>query len=276
MRNNEDRTGSRKAHAASSPTPAPLEFVRPTTIVDLPSEGRFYLEGHPLCNQETIEIRQMTTAEEDILANRTLLRNGTAIDKFLTRLLVDANVGPEDLTIGDKNAVLIQARIDGYGAEYATRVTCPSCQQTNKHVFDLHECTKVTGDSLPEGVVQSESGGFLVSLDNNWVVEIRALTGADETRLMKRSKKKGSEDSTAISIQDQLTAMIVSVSGHSDRTTVRKAVEHMTGKQSRKVRDAYKNAIPNIQLKSDYACRACGSSTELEVPLNADFFWGND
>ena len=88
MRNNEDRLGSKKSKSASTDTPvapAPLDFVRPTTILALPSKGTLYPPNHPLHGQETIEIRQMTTAEEDILSNPALLRNGTAIDKFLER-----------------------------------------------------------------------------------------------------------------------------------------------------------------------------------------------
>ena len=47
----------------------------------------------------------------------------------------------------------------------------------------------------------------------------------------------------------------------------------MTGKQSRTLRETYKKVVPNIELRSEVDCRECGTTTEMEVPLSADFFW---
>lgn len=281
MRNNEDRLGTKKKNTSSpaetqsnSPSGlAPLEFVRPTTVLELPSKGQFYSEGHPLHERDTIQIRQMTTAEEDILSNRSLLQKGTAIDKFLERILIEENVKPADLLIGDKNAVLIQARIDGYGSEYTTQVACPACATRQKNTFDLVECSVVTGGEEVDGVVRSATGNFIVTLDNGWEVEIKPLTGNDESKIVKSMNNKKKAGLAETQIQDQLNAMIVSVSGHEDRGTISKAVQHMTGKQSRLIRDTYKKVIPNLELKSDFDCRECGASTVMEVPLNAEFFW---
>jgi hypothetical protein len=55
--------------------------------VDLPSQGRFYAQGHPLHGQDSIEIKQMTAKEEDILTSRTLLKKGVALDKLIESLL---------------------------------------------------------------------------------------------------------------------------------------------------------------------------------------------
>lgn len=278
MRNNEERMGAKKtpsspaASQAAQTGPAPLEFVRPTTVLALPSEGKFYGEGHPLHGKDTIEIRQMTTAEEDILSNRTLIQKGTALDKFLERILIDSKVGPDDLLVGDKNAVLIQARIDGYGNDYGTQVACPNCSATQRHTFNLTECiTPVLSEST--GSIQNQRGNFVVTLDNGWEVEIRPLTGADESKLLKASANRKKAGLAETVIQDQLNAMIVSVSGHEDRATVSKAVQHMTGKQSRAIREAYRSSVPNIELRSEVDCQECGATTEMEVPLGADFFW---
>lgn len=281
MRNNEDRLGTKKKAsspaASTQPTPqgglAPLDFVRPTTILSLPSGGKFYPEGHPLHGQDTIEIRQMTTAEEDILSNKSLLQKGTAIDKFLERLLIDAKVGPQDLLIGDKNAVLIQARIDGYGADYTTQVNCPVCAARQKVTFDLEQCTTPTETQDVDGVTQTEIGNFIITLDNGWAVEVKPLTGTDENKIVKMTSNKKKAGLAETAIQDQLNTMIVSVSGHTDRGTIAQAVGHMTGKQSRFIRDTYKKLIPNVEMKSDFECRECGTATEMEVPLNAEFFW---
>lgn len=281
MRNNEERLGAKKSPSSPAATqaattgPAPLDFTRPTTIVSLPSGGRFYGEGHPLHGQDTIEIRQMTTAEEEILTNRTLLQKGVALDRFLERLMIDSRTKVDDLLVGDKNAILIQARIDGYGAEYATTVSCPVCTSTARHSFDLNEVVGTVGAGFVETDTIRSTGNntFITTLDNGWEVEFRALTGADEKTLLQSAtnrKKAGLEETP---IQDQLRALIVSVSGHTDSNTINKAVQHMTGRQSRAIRDAYSKAVPNVEMRGDITCGQCGTTTELEVPLNADFFW---
>lgn len=280
MRNNEERLGTKKkspsspaASQAANTGPAPLEFVRPTTILTLPSRGKYYPEGHPLHNQDTVEIRQMTTAEEDILTNQTLLRSGTALDKFLERILIDARVSPDDLLVGDKNAVLIQARIDGYGAEYQTGVTCPSCSTSQQFSFDLTNSLRDVENVVPDNVAQTAQGTYVTTLDNGWEIEFKAMTGADENKLSKSTANKKKAGLAETPVQDQLNAIIVSVSGHTDRATITKAVQHMTGKQSRLIRESYRKVIPNVELRSNFECRSCGASTEMEVPLTADFFW---
>ena len=93
------------------------EYKSPTEMVDLPSQGYFYFDGHPLSSGK-IEIKYMTAKEEDILTSQNLIQQGTVIDKLLESLIVDKSVKLDDLLIGDKNAIMVAARILGYGKEY--------------------------------------------------------------------------------------------------------------------------------------------------------------
>ena len=72
----------------------------PTEIIQLPSKGKFYPEGHPLSNG-TIEMKYMTAREEDILTNQSYIKQGVVLDKLFKSLIItpfDYN----DLLIGDK------------------------------------------------------------------------------------------------------------------------------------------------------------------------------
>ena len=89
----------------------------PTEIVDLPSRGLLYSEDSPL-SSGTVEMKYMTAKEEDILTNQNYLQKGTVIDKLLQALIVDKKINYNDLLIGDKNALLVAARILGYGKDY--------------------------------------------------------------------------------------------------------------------------------------------------------------
>ena len=41
------------------------------------------------------------------------------------------------MLIGDKNALIVAARCSGYGMEYGTSITCPSCTSTSNLEIDL-------------------------------------------------------------------------------------------------------------------------------------------
>ena len=88
----------------------------PTEMVELPSKGWLYPEENPLSSGK-VEIKYMTAKEEDILSNQNYISQGTVIDKLLQSLIV-TKINYSDLLIGDKNAILVAARILGYGQDY--------------------------------------------------------------------------------------------------------------------------------------------------------------
>ena len=63
-------------------------------------------------------MKYMTDKEEDILTNPNLIENGTVIDKLLESLIVTP-IKYNTLLTGDKDAILIAARVLGYGNEYS-------------------------------------------------------------------------------------------------------------------------------------------------------------
>ena len=89
----------------------------PTEVVDLPSKGKLYPPDSPLASG-TIEMKYMTAKEEDILTNQNYIQNGIVIDKLLQALIVDKTINYNQILIGDKNALIIAARILGYGKDY--------------------------------------------------------------------------------------------------------------------------------------------------------------
>ena len=93
------------------------EYKFPTEIVDLPSKGHFYMDGHPLSTGK-VEVKYMTAKEEDILTSQNLIKQGTVIDVLLQSLIVDKSIKIDDLLVGDKNAIMVAARVLGYGKDY--------------------------------------------------------------------------------------------------------------------------------------------------------------
>ena len=102
MSRNQDRLGGVQQPDTSPPPQqggGGFSFVVPTEFVDLPSQGRFYPQGHPLHNKDSIEIKQMTAKEEDILTSRTLLKKGVALEKLIESIIIDKSIRPSSLLI---------------------------------------------------------------------------------------------------------------------------------------------------------------------------------
>ena len=276
-RNNELRVGSKNNSAASEPVPEAqsFSFSSPTEIVDLPSQGRYYGEEHPLHGVESIEIRFMTAKDEDTLTSKTLLNKGIALDRFLSNIIVDKSININDLLVGDKNALLIAARKTGYGSSYDTKVKCPSCGETSEYSFNLDFCGIDRGSDCEDlNVEPAETGYFHVDLPvSNVRVKIKLMDGKDEARLvhlMKISKKTKKGDAT---VTDMFKVMITEVNGITRKTAINSFVDSMPAMDSRYLRKVYETIMPKIDMSHNFVCENCGSETFLEVPLNAEFFW---
>jgi hypothetical protein len=278
-RNNEERFGAH-GDAGSDPVaamPNPLDFVSPTEHVELPSRGRGYPQGHPLHNQETIEIKYMTAKEEDILSSRSLLKKGLAIERLIESVICDRNIAAKDLLVGDRNAILISARRSAYGNIYSTKVTCPNCSAVGEHDFDLNESNIYEGEDKDKYEIEvTPEGLFKVTLPNTgFVVEYRLLKGKDELEMVKRAQKVAKQNVMEQNVSDQLRKFMVSVNGYSESKVINHVIKNLPAQDSIFLRGAYKVSSPDIKISDEFSCSSCGFEQELEVPFGADFFWPN-
>ena len=283
MSRNKDRlgTGDTTPEAASPPVAAydsnVFSFVAPTEFVKLPSEGRHYSSDHPLFNETTIEIKQMTAKEEDILTSVTLLQNGVALERLLESIIINKAINPKTLLVGDRNAIVIAARVSGYGNIYSTSITCRGCITEQKHNFDLNQAQVVTsthiGQKISDAIEVLDNGNYAVVLPKSQLkIEMRLLTGRDEqilTGQLEQNKKQNSEKL----ITTQLVHMIYSVNGNNTKEAIDHVSHNLPSADSAFLRKVYKTIVPNVELSLDFNCSHCSHSEQMEVPLTADFFW---
>ena len=278
-RNNEDRFGPRGDGGSESPAasalPNPMDFVAPTEHVELPSQGQGYPEGHPLCGEETVEIRFMTAKDEDILTSRSLLKKGLAIERLLSSLIYDQRIDAKSLLVGDRNAIIIAARRSAYGNIYSTKATCPNCTTVTPHDFDLNKAVVTSIEDLEDvGITKTDRGTFVCWLPKTeFKVEIRLLKGQDEVEMVAKAQKQNKKNSPERNVSDQLKRFIVSVNDFDTPKVINHVVENLTAVDSKYLRGVYRQCSPNIQIIDDFSCPACGYEQELEVPFGADFFW---
>lgn len=253
-----------------------FSFVVPTEFVELPSEGRYYPESHPLYGQSTIELRQMTAKEEDILTSRTLIRKGVALDRVISSLIVDRRINPDSILVGDRNAMVVAIRTSAYGNIYETKVSCPACGAQQEYAFDLNDKQIYSGEDADiMDVMDNNDGTFNTVLPKTKVeVRFKLLTGNDEKKLLngvesdRKSKNKQEKNVTR-----QLKNFIVSVNEDETIKAINYVVENMPSSDAHHLRTAYQNANPNVDLSQIFECESCSHEQLMEVPLTVDFFW---
>ena len=285
MRNNDERTGA--VQQSDSPAPSQpqtgqtgLNFVSPTEFVQIPSKGKFYPQGHPLCGVDSVEIRQMTAKEEDILSSKTLLKQGVAIDRFLQSVIVDKRLNSDSMLIGDKNALIVAARCSGYGNEYGTTITCPSCATTSKLDIDLAEAQALypgynSEETELDGVEgPNADGNYFITLPvSKATFEVKLMTGLEEKAFSKRLETRRKKRQAEAMMTDQFKTFTVLINGVGDLRKMYRFIDNLPVRDSRFLRNQYQKLSPALNLKHDFECRECGYEQEVEVPITAQFFW---
>tara|TARA_R100000808_G_C2143719_1_gene151500 strand:- start:1198 stop:2046 length:849 start_codon:yes stop_codon:yes gene_type:complete len=279
MSRNSSRLGAEQPQNSDAPPREksfdPLHFVAPTEFVELPSKGMGYPENHPLHNQETVEIRYMTAKDEDILSSRALLKKGVALERFMENIIVDKSIKPEGLLTGDRNAIIIAARVSGYGSNYETLVTCPACGSKETYSFDLNN-RKVHEPTFTDelNITKTENGTFTTVMPHTkFNVEFKLLRGQDETYLATLLEDKRRRKIVESALSDQYRTMIVSIEGHTDGAIINRYVQNMPTLDSRHLRMCYKMMSPDVKIENNFVCSTCDHAEEVNVPFGTDFFW---
>jgi hypothetical protein len=237
------------------------KFKMPTEIVELPSQGLIYLESSPLSSGK-IEMKYMTAKEEDILTNQNYISKGTVLDELVKSLIV-SDIDYEDLIIGDKNAILVAARILGYGSEY---VFTWGGEEQNVDLSTL-ENKPLNNKIFKKGINEFE---FKLP-HSNIDITFKLLTGKDEKKINAEVEglKKINKNSSA-ELSTRMKYIITSVGGNREAKDIREFVDNMfLARDSRALREYIKEVQPDVELTFFPE----GSDTKTDLPVGLRFFW---
>lgn len=288
---NEDRLGLPDLDAGQSPPPvqnkAPgqpqsfsFEFSMPTEFVELPSKGKYYPPDHPLRDKEVIEVKHMTTKEEDILNSQALAKEGKLMDRLIDSVIVDRSVRSSSLLVADRNAILVALRITNYGEIYEPDVPCPNCQTVSRQKFDLKECGGIEDEEEQElklEVEKTNNGTFIIkNLPlTKWNFEVKPLTGVEEEILLKKTEKMKKMSMREGILTTQISLFTVSINGETDELQILKAINSLPARDSRYLRKTYKQIMPSVDMSVLFECSSCGYEGGIGLPFTAEFFWSD-
>mgnify|MGYP003638880087 FL=1 len=239
----------------------------PSEIIDLPSEGKLYSKDSPLKDGK-IEIKYMTAKEEDILTSQNLIKKGVVVDRLIDSLILTQGVKSADLILGDKNAVMVAARVLAYGPEYTCQVTHPTTGGVSTQVFNLAECPF---KKLPKDVKENL---FEVTLPiSKRKIKFSLLTGKDERLIdeeLNASKKVGA---VSPELTTRLRYLIKEVDGDNSQSVINEISQNILSRDSMYLREEIKKVTPDIIMEQEIDLG--GEAVKVDIPMTVGFFWPN-
>ena len=237
------------------------EFKLPTEIIELPSKGLLYPEGSELA-KGTLEMKYMTAKEEDILTNQSYIQKGTVLDKLMKSLII-SKINYDELLIGDKNAIMVAARILGYGKDYSFSVL------GEDHTVDL---STLENKPINEELFKDGENNFEFTLPHSGnKVTFKLLTHKDEqdiSRELEGLKKINKDNSPELTTR--LKYLITSVEGKTEKKDIREFVDnYLLARDSRALREYVKEIQPDVDL----TFFPTGESNRINIPIGVSFFW---
>jgi len=238
------------------------KFKFPTEVVELPSKGLIYPKDNPLSSGK-LEMKYMTAKEEDILTNANYLQKGIVLDKLLESLIV-SKINYNDLITGDKNALLIAARVLGYGKDYEFTY--------GGETLSVDLTTLEDKNLNPKNLLEEGVNEFEFSLPGSkTTITFKLLTHGDEKSIdrelqgLKKIKKDFVPEATT-----RLKYMITSIDGDREKKTIREFVDtYLLARDARALREEIRRISPDVELKY------YGDDVEeaINIPIDITFFW---
>ncbi len=237
----------------------------PTEVIDLPSKGHFYPKDNPLSSGQ-LEIKYMTAREEDILTSVNLIQKGLAIDKLLESLIVNKDINKKDILIGDKNAIMVAARVLGYGKDYTIEV------DGEEVTIDLTSLKDKETDLSKSEKGKNEFPFTLPNSKRN--ITFKILTWGDDDSIEKELEaleKVGAEVRSEMTTR--LKRRITSVDGDNTQSVVNNFVDNeFLSVDSLAFRQYADEITPDVDMTYTYTS-ILGDEKEIVVPMTTQFFW---
>ena len=237
----------------------------PTEEVSLPSRGLIYPVDNPL-SKGSVEMKYMTAKEEDILTNESYIKKGVVVDKLLQSLIISP-INYNDLASGDKNALLVAARVLGYGKDYTFELN------GENHSIDL---TELKDKELDEKhLLKPNTNEFSFTLPVlKKEVTFKYLTHRDEKKIEEELKGRKKANQEAGELTTRLKHIIQSIDGGYEKKTIHEFVDNqLLARDSRALREHMKNIGPDVDMTFEYENENGEMKRGVTVPLNINFLW---
>lgn len=246
----------------------------PTEIVPLPSKGLVYATDNPLSAGQ-VEIRYMTAKDEDILTNQNYLKQGVALDKLYNSLVVGNGNGQavnmDEMIMGDRSAIMLAARVLGYGAEYPVVVTHPDTGKEIETTVDLNQLSpKPIDESLYNN---SRNFEYLLPVSKKKIVV--KLQTAVEQKAIERDIK--AQEKAGLAVRNTTTILkhiVTSIDNETDPKYISEYIDNsLLARDSLMLRSFLLEVTPDYDLSVTIDIPSENYLETIPLPIDTNFFW---
>ena len=143
-------------------------------VIPLPSNGMCYPATSPLrCGR--IPVAYLTAADENIISSPNAYRDGKLLDIILERKVLDKRINVNDLSSGDRDAIILWLRATSYGEDFPINATNPQTGKQYAVTIKLSQFGYKDFDL--EG---DENGLFSYTTSNEDEIKFKFFTNGDE------------------------------------------------------------------------------------------------
>jgi hypothetical protein len=237
----------------------------PYDLIPLPSEGLIYPS-----KKARIKVAFLNASDENILTSPHLLESGEFLDILLRRKIIDEDINPRDLHVGDRNAIMVWLRATAYGTNYPVEVINPYNGELIETEIDLSDIKTKKLGAIPDnnGLFDFK---FPISAKT---CKFKLLSVRDVEEISKQrdyeinTLKKEYADSLTFSLEKQ----IIEIDGNRDINYIRDFISVLRVGDSRALRKYVNEIESGLDMNIEIQVPG-GEPFTTFLPINLDFFW---
>lgn len=240
-------------------------YNAPFDVIPLPSKGKLYKN-----KKANIRLAYMTTADENILTSPNLLESGEFLEIIINRKILEPDLRYKDLTVGDRNAIMIWLRATAYGEMYPVTLL-DEFDKPFETEINLNELNNIELGAEPDS-----DGYFDFKLPvTKTDIKFRMLTVGDveDIEVMVDADKSNNVPVNNLSTY-RMERQLVEVNGNRDRNYIRDFANSMRIADAKALNDYIDKIESGIDLNIEVKTPGGGSISTF-LPLNVSFFWPN-
>jgi hypothetical protein len=240
-------------------------YNAPFDVLPLPSRGKVYKNKKP-----NIKLAYMTTADENILTSPNLLQSGQFLEILINRKMLDPSIRYENLTIGDRNAIMLWLRATAYGEMYPVTLL-DELDEPFETEINLNELKEIELTAEPD-----ENGEFTFELPvTKNIIKFKVLTCGDVDEL-ERILEKEKENKVLVNNAStyKLERQIVEINGNRDKRYIKDFASSMRIADAKAFNEYVDSIESGIDLNINVQTPGGGSIATF-LPLSVTFFWPN-
>jgi len=252
--------------------PLMAKIKLPGRTFQLPSRGALYKNGELSSQEGEVHVHPMSALAEISLKNPDLLFNGKALNQVFSECIPEIKK-PTELYGRDIDAIMYFLRLVTYGPMFEIKVK-HDCADAKDHSYTVNIEELIGKIRFLDPTVAAEN--FQVTLPNGQVVKVHPVKFDHMIKLfqMNTGKKEFTADDIKKNVVFNLTSLIESVDGITDKKQIEEWVSGITTPYQNRITDTIEKTNewgPNQNV--DLKCKDCGNTFNVELPLNPISFF---